>query len=105
MGAARSLERGHLLMHLQRAGNHNDRHVGHQFLQLAQVVQTQFAVGQDVIQEDQVRRSFRDGLERVAGGGSADQLILGERFFVKLVLQIVVLDDENARAVHGLGTI
>src|SRR5436189_3735240 len=105
VGAARSLERGHLLMNLQRAGNHNDRHVGHQFLQLAQVVQTQFAVGQDVIEEDQVRRRLRDGSQRVAGGGGADQLVFGQRFFVNLVLQIVVLDDENALVVHGLGTI
>src|SRR5439155_21331182 len=55
--------------------------------------------------EDQVRSLFRDGLEGVTRGCSADQFVLGERFFVALVLQIVVLDDENARAVHGLGPI
>ncbi len=52
MGAARALQRVDLLMHFQRAGNDDDGDEGQQFLELRQKIQAQFAVGQDVVENE-----------------------------------------------------
>ena len=100
MRPPRPLQRMDLLVRFQSAGNDNDWHVRQQFLELAQIIQAKFSLRQDMVEDDEVWRALSEGSEGFAGRGSANKLIFSQRFFVNLILEIVVLDDEQPRAVH-----
>src|SRR5205814_687403 len=55
-----------------------------------------------MVEQDEVGRIPGDGFEGVAGGDRANELKYSQGLFVNLILEMVVLDDENAGVVHGL---
>ena len=96
MGAARSLERLHLLVHFQGARDDDDGHERQQLLELGQEIQAELALGQDVVQDQQVGR--------VAGESAASASLplvtriswyLAQGLLVDLVLEVVVFDDQD----------
>ena len=60
MGAARALQRLHLLMHLQRAAHDDDRNERQQFLELGKKVETQLPLREDVVENEQIWRTLRN---------------------------------------------
>ena len=82
-------------MHLQRAGNNDDGHKRQQFLELGQKIQPQFALGQDMVKDEQIRRLTGDVGQRSLPVLTRVSLILGQGLLVNLVLQIVVFDNQE----------
>ena len=65
MRAARALERANLLVHFQRAGNNDDGHEGQELFELWQKIEAEFAIREDMIQNEQLRSFARDLRERL----------------------------------------
>ena len=102
MGPAWSLKYAELLMHFQRARDNDDRHMGQQLLEIAEVIQAQFAMGKDMVQDNETGRVLDDVLQSCGSRRDSFERIFRQRFFIDLILEIIIFDDENARIVHGL---
>jgi len=103
MGAARSLEGADLLVNLERAGDDDHRHVRQQVFHLRQEIEPALAVSKHVVEDDQGRPVGGQHRERLRGGARAKQVVVPQRLLIQLVLEVVVLNHENAFAAHGPG--
>ena len=75
----------------------DDGHKRQQFLELGQEIQPQFALGQDVVQDQEVRSVLGDFGQGFAAVGDTDQRVLRQRLLVYLILEVVVFDDQEGR--------
>lgn len=100
VGAAWSLEGFDLFADIHGAADDDDGDVGHGFLEFGEVVEAEVAVVEDMVEDDDVGGGFGEKVEGLAAGAGAGELEVGEGVFVDLGLEIVVLDDEDARLIH-----
>lgn len=101
--AARSLKRLDLLTDIHGATDDHDRDMGKGLLELREVVETQVAVVEDMIEDNDVGCRLGEESEGFPSGSGTEQFEVGEGVLVDLRLQVVVLDDEDARFLHGRG--
>ena len=88
-------------MHLQRAGDNDDRDKRQQFLELGQKIQTQFALRQHVVKDEQIRRLTGNVGQRLGASLDTDQRVFVQGLLVNLELEIVVFDNKNNGLGHG----
>lgn len=104
VGAARSLEGFDLFPDVHGPTDYDHGDVGHGFFQFGEVIEAEVAVVEDVVEDDDVRSGLGEQVECFAAGAGPGQMeIIREGVFVDLGLEIVVLDDEDARFFHGPG--
>lgn len=102
MSASRTLQRAELIRNLHGAGDDDHRNEMNDFLQFTQGVDSLLAVLEDMIEDDQVRQFRSQVFQRLGNGDNPMQAVLAQSFLVELMLKIVVLNDQDARGLHGL---
>ena len=95
MGAARALERLHLLVHLQRAGDDDDGHKRQQLLELGQEIQAELALRQHVVEDQQVGPFAGNWARASVPLLTRISCVFGQGLLVDLVLEVVVFDDQD----------
>lgn len=103
VGAARTLESAHLLLHFEGAADEDDGNVGNEFLEFGKIIETVFASVENVVEHDEVGLFLGDGGKGIAAGGDAFEVVFfGKGVFVDFILQVVILDYEKQRSVHAV---
>ena len=86
MGAARALERHHLLLNFERAADEYNRNMRDEFFQFGQIIEAVFAFVEDVIENDEVWLARGDRGKSVAASGDAFQFEIRKGVFIDLIL-------------------
>ena len=100
--AAWSLQRANLLMHFKRSGNNYDRDKRKQFFEFRQKIESQFAIGKNVIEDEYVGALARNICKSFGPVTDADQFVLRECLLINFELKIIVLNDQNRGSIHTL---
>ena len=104
MRAARALEGFELLGDFEGAGDDDDGDVRQEVAEFGEEIEALFAVVQNMVEDDEVGRIFGHEREGIGAGRGAGEFKFGEAFFVNLVLQIIVFDDQDFFGLfHGYG--
>ena len=101
MRRLRALQGLELALNIKRAGNHDDRHVRSDSLESRQELGASLAVGQDVVENNQIGSALARGRKRGRSVDDAGQPVTTQRFGIKPKLRRIILDHQDAG--HGRG--